>query len=125
MAIWSPFLSVSSLTSDIPSTFFSILISSIFLTKAALFTSYGISLIIICFFPLFVTTSYLHLTFTLPFPVVNASLIPFMPSATPPVGKSGPFTISNIVSKWQFGLSILLIVASIISPKLWGGILVA
>ena len=34
-----PFLSVSSLTSEIPSTFFSIRISSIFLTKAALFTS--------------------------------------------------------------------------------------
>ena len=44
---------------------------------------------------------------------------------TPPVGKSGPLTISKIVSTLQLGLSILLIQASIISPKLCGGIFVA
>ena len=48
-----------------------------------------------------------------------------MPSTIPPVGKSGPFTISKIVSNLQDGESILFIVASIISPKLWGGIFVA
>ena len=42
-----------------------------------------------------------------------------------PVGKSGPFTISKIVSTLQLGLSILFMQASIISPKLCGGIFVA
>ena len=52
-------------------------------------------------------------------------MIPCFPSTIPPVGKSGPFTISSIVSSLQFGDSILFIVASIISPKLCGGLFVA
>ena len=52
-------------------------------------------------------------------------MIPFFPSTIPPVGKSGPFTMSSIVSSLQLGESILLIVASITSPKLCGGIFVA
>ena len=72
----------------------------------------------ICLFDLGPVISYLHLTLILPLPVVKASLIPFSPSATPPVGKSGPLTISKMVSSLQLGLSIRLIVASIISPKL-------
>ena len=57
--------------------------------------------------------------------MVNALLTPSTPSTIPPVGKSGPFTISRIVSNLQLGESILLIVASITSFKLCGGILVA
>ena len=51
--------------------------------------------------------------------------MPFAPSATPPVGKSGPLMIFKISLKSQFGSSILLMVASITSPRLCGGILVA
>ena len=51
--------------------------------------------------------------------------MPFAPSATPPVGKSGPLMIFKISFKSQFGSSILLMVASITSPRLCGGILVA
>ena len=72
----------------------------------------------ICSFDFSLTNSYLLLTITFPLPVVKASMIPLLPSTIPPVGKSGPLTISRIVSKRQLGLSILLIVASIISPKL-------
>ena len=57
------------------------------------------SVIIICSLPLFLTISYFDFTITLPRPVVKASIIPCFPQAIPPVGKSGPFTISNIVSK--------------------------
>ena len=62
---------------------------------------------------------------TLPLPVSKACLIPSVPSIIPPVGKSGPLTISKIVSSLQFGESILLITASITSHKLCGGIFVA
>ena len=68
--------------------------------------------------PFSFTMSYFDLTITRPFPVLKASRMPSIPQAIPPVGKSGPLTISKIVSNLQFGDSILLIVASIISPKL-------
>ena len=92
-------LSDSSLTSLIPSIFLSILIFSIFLTKLALFTAKGISVIIICSFPLFLLISYFDLINTFPLPLVYASSNPFLGKHIPPVGKSGPFTISRIVSK--------------------------
>ena len=79
----------------------------------------------ICSFPFSDTKLYFALIITFPRPVFKASYIPFLSDTTPPVGKSGPLTISSKSSKVQFGFSILLIVASIISPKLWGGILVA
>ena len=118
MAILKPSLSVSSLTSLIPSIFLSILKASIFCTREALFTSKGISVTIICSLPFSFLNSVLLVTITFPRPVVKASIIQSLPYTIPPVGKSGPFTISRIVSNLQFGLSILLIVASIISPKL-------
>ena len=79
----------------------------------------------ICSLPFVFSKLYLQLTTIFPFPVSKACLIPSNPSIIPPVGKSGPFTMSKIVSSRQFGESILLIVASIISPKLCGGIFVA
>ena len=115
----------SSNTSAIPSIFLSILISSIFFTRLALFTSKGISVTIIFVLPFSFANSIFDLTITFPRPVVKASIIPFLPSTIAPVGKSGPLTISKIVSNRQFGLSILLIVASITSPKLCVGIFVA
>ena len=92
-------LSDSSLTSAIPDTLPDNLISSIFFTSCCLFTSKGISFIIICSLPFSLTNSYLALTITLPRPVVKACLIASLPSITPPVGKSGPLTISKIESK--------------------------
>ena len=118
-------LSDSSLTSVIPSIFFSKASSDILFTNMALLTSNGISEIIIWSFPFSFTKVDLLLTITLPRPFVKASIIPCFPSTIPPVGKSGPLTISKIVSRRQLGLSILLMVASMISPKLWGGIFVA
>ncbi len=92
--------------------------SSIFLTSIALLTSKGISVTRICSLFFSLANSILERIITFPFPVEKASIIPFFPSTIPPVGKSGPFTISKIVSNLQLGESILLIVASIISPKL-------
>ncbi|MNC89220.1 hypothetical protein D3C83_51240 [compost metagenome] len=43
----------------------------------------------------------------------------------PPVGKSGPFTIARSSSGVMSGLSINAIDASMISFRLWGGMLVA
>ena len=54
---------------------------------------------IICSFPFSFTNSYLACTITLPRPVLKASIMPCFPNAIPPVGKSGPLTISKIVSK--------------------------
>ena len=68
---------------------------------------------------------YLDLINIFALPVVYAFFISSLPQAIPPVGKSGPLTICKISSTVHFGLSILKIVASIISPKLWGGISVA
>jgi len=59
IAILIPVLSVSSRTSDIPSTFLSILRPSILATQACLLTSKGISVIIICSLPFSLTNSYL------------------------------------------------------------------
>ena len=75
--------------------------------------------------PLLSSSCILERTTTFPRPVVKALIIPCLSRHIPPVGKSGPFTISKIVSTLQLGLSILLIQASIISPKLCGGIFVA
>ena len=68
-------------------------------------------------------------TLILPLPVLYASLIPDVPSIIPPVGKSGPFTISIsssiVVSFPSISLSIILTTAYITSRKLCGGIFVA
>lgn len=69
--------------------------------------------------------SYLHFTFIFPLPVLYASSIFFFPSIVPPVGKSGPFTILNISSKRTIWFIYSVTVASITSPKLCVGILVA
>jgi len=90
-----------------------------------LLTSYGISDITICSFPLFLTNSVLALTIIFPRPVLKASIIPSFPSTMAPVGKSGPLTISIMSSNVQLGFFILFTVASIISLRLCGGILVA
>ena len=60
-----------------------------------------------------------------PFPVSKASRSPFFPIINPPVGKSGPKINFPKSSRLALGLSIINKVASITSPKLWGGMLVA
>ena len=61
----------------------------------------------------------------LPWPFSKASVIPSTPLIIPPVGKSGPLTISLSSENDAFGFLINLIVAFKISVKLWGGISVA
>ena len=51
--------------------------------------------------------------------------MPLRPRICPPVGKSGPFTYSMRSSRVASGWSIRWIVASMISPRLWGGMFVA
>ena len=70
-------------------------------------------------------TSALPRTTIFPFPVVNASMMPFLPKTIPPVGKSGPLMSSIMVSKRQLGFLMRWIVPSMTSDKLWGGISVA
>ena len=97
----------------------------------ALFTIYGSSVTIIRFFPLFIGSILVTArTRIFPRPVRYASLIPVVPRIIPPVGKSGPFTISNnsSISVPRFcstSLSMIFTTALITSLKLCGGILVA
>ena len=58
-------------------------------------------------------------------PVWYPRRMPERPQTTPPVGKSGPGTISNNSSIETSGSSITRIIASQISPRLCGGIEVA
>ncbi len=58
-------------------------------------------------------------------PVWYPRRMPARPQTTPPVGKSGPGTISSSSSIETSGSSMTRIVASQISPRLWGGIDVA
>ena len=71
------------------------------------------------------TKRYLEDKIILPWPVLKAWSIPSIPFIIPPVGKSGPLTISRNSSNFVVGFLINLMVASIISFKLWGGISVA
>ena len=64
-------------------------------------------------------------SFSWPRPVVKASRMPCRPRMKPPVGKSGPGTISRIFASGVSGFWISAMVASMISVRLCGGILVA
>ncbi len=95
--------------------------SAILIRSSDLFTSYGTSENTISFFSI----SALALRSIFPLPVLYASMIPFLPSIIPPVGKSGPLTI---LIKSSTGASLFFIIwikPSIISFRLCGGILVA
>ena len=73
----------------------------------------------------FSCTSHLARTVSEPRPVSYASRMPFFPMMMPPVGKSGPgsaFMSSSVVTS---GLSNIMHVASMVSPRLCGGMLVA
>ena len=86
-----PSRSDSSLTSVIPSIFFSRANSAIRSIKRALFTMYGNSCTTICCFPLACSSiSTLARKVTVPLPVSYAFLIPDFPITIAPVGKSGP-----------------------------------
>ena len=123
-----PFLSDSSLKSDIPSIVLSLTNSPIFSKTKALLTWKGISVIIItslsAFLPVRIISA-LDRIITLPLPVLKASLIPDLPIIKAAVGKSGPGIISINSSKLKSGLSIRALHALITSPGLWGGIFVA
>ena len=126
ITILIPSLSVSSRSSAIPSIFLSLAKSAIFSIKLALFTWYGISVIIRESLPLlFGSTCAVPLILTFPLPVLYASLIPSIPKAFPAVGKSGPFMCFIKSSTPQSGLSIASIKPSITSVRLCGGIFVA
>ena len=65
------------------------------------------------------------LILTAPRPVVYAETMPSLPIIRPPVGKSGPFIAVISSAIVTSGLSIIIKMPSITSPKLCGGILVA
>ena len=67
----------------------------------------------------------LDMTVTDPLPVSYIESNPAVPDIIPPVGKSGPLTILCNCFDVVSGSSTSIKVASIISPRLWGGILVA
>ena len=52
-------------------------------------------------------------------------MMPWRPMISAPVGKSGPFTNCMRSSGVASGLSMRWTVASMTSPRLWGGMLVA
>src|ERR1035441_6275332 len=58
-----------------------------------------------------------------PRPLVNASIIPCRPRMKPPVGKSGPGTISRILDSGVCGFWMSAMVALTISVRLCGGML--
>ena len=62
---------------------------------------------------------------TEPRPVISAWRAPVRPMISPPVGKSGPGTMSSSASSSISGLSISARQASTTSPRLCGGMLVA
>ena len=62
---------------------------------------------------------------TLPRPVSKPERIPARPMMMPPVGKSGPGTMVISSSSAISGLAMIARVASMISPGLCGGMLVA
>ena len=125
ITILIPSLSDSSLKSEIPTIFLSLTKSAMLSISLALLTWYGISVTIILCLPFSSSISVLDLTTIFPFPVSYAALIPDLPIIIPPVGKSGPFIHVIISNPVASGLSINIIVPSITSPKLWGGIFVA
>ena len=61
----------------------------------------------------------------IPLPVLYAVLIPLSPQMNPAVGKSGPGINSVSSSIVISGLSIMAMIPSMTSPRLWGGIFVA
>ena len=120
------FLSDSSLHSEIPSIFFSLDKSDIAFIKFALFTWYGNEeTIILCLFPLISSISVSALSVIFPLPVVYACFIPSLPRISPSVGKSGPLITLIRSSSVTSSSSIILIIPSITSFKLCGGIFVA
>ena len=114
-----------------PSIFLSRTKSAIFSINLALFTINGSSVTIMRFLPLFIGSIFeIARTFIFPFPVLYASLIPAVPKILPPVGKSGPLTISSSSSmsvsrSASTSLSMIFTTAAITSRKLCGGIFVA
>ena len=91
MTTLTPFLSDSSLKSEIPSIILFFAVSAILSINLDLLTWYGISWIIIA------SLSFLKFSKEVfdrnthaPFPVSKASRSPFFPMINPPVGKSGP-----------------------------------
>ena len=75
--------------------------------------------------PFIVSISVLARMITEPRPVISPLRDPARPMIRPPVGKSGPGTMSSSAMSSIAGFSISAIVASMISPRLCGGMLVA
>lgn len=97
-----------------------------FSISLALLTLYGSSVTIILYLPFLASIiSVLALTVIFPRPVAQAARIPLLPMIIPPVGKSGPGIHSIISASSASGLSMRVQTASIVSPRLCGGISVA
>ncbi len=114
-----------SVMSDMPSIFFSMTKSAILFTRSFLITPYGISDITIWSWSLCDSISALARISMRPRPVSKASLTPWRPNISPPVGKSGALTYSIRSDTDRSLLSISAIAPLSVSVRLCGGILVA
>ncbi len=126
MTMRMPSRSDSSRSAVMPSTCFSRCSSAIFSISGALLTMYGISVTTIrCLPPCMCSIWALARMRSRPRPVAYASRMPSRPRMSPPVGKSGPLTCFIESSTVTSGLSMRATSASITSPRLCGGMLVA
>ena len=116
----------SSRTAVIPSIRFSWTKRTICSWTFVLLTIYGNSVTTIRSRPVLVSSISVRERRTIdPLPVSYASWIPDLPITRAPVGKSGPGKTSIKSLVVTSGLSMTSLTASMVSPKLWGGILVA
>ena len=126
MTIRMPSRSDSSRTSEMPSIRFSRTISTIRSIRVCLLTWNGSSVTTMASRSLrMVSIVALPRTMTEPRPSRRALRGAVRPMISPPVGKSGPGTMSSRASSATFGSSSRATQASTISPRLWGGMLVA
>ena len=121
-----PSRSDSSLMSLIPTILPARTRSAIVSIRFDLLTMNGISVMMMHSAPFAWVSAFARArTMILPRPVRYASRIPVRPKMMPPVGKSGPCTISRSSSSGTFGSSITRTMPSTSSPRFCGGMFVA
>ncbi len=112
-------------TSEMPSSAPALASSPIFCSITSIEVWKGMSVTTMRVAPRLSSTSARARILIEPFPVRYASRIPWRPRIWAPVGKSGPFTNCMRSSGVASGFSSTWVTASMTSPRLWGGMLVA
>ncbi len=112
-------------TSEIPSSSPALASSPIFCSITSTEVWKGMSVTTMRVVPRLSSTSASARILMDPLPVRYASRIPWRPKICAPVGKSGPLTNCIRSSGVASGFSSTWVTASMTSPRLWGGMLVA